>query len=128
MTDSVKAGDIVLSLLTFKNIVKIYHFQTPSYARHRASDKLFETLTVKIDQFMEVLQGSWRVRIHLRNNTSIPLFNTTDNNIVIALEEFSSWLIQDVPNLLRPQDSDLLNIRDEILSSVSQTLYLFTFQ
>ena len=124
----ITAGNIVVSLLMVKNTVKIYHFQTPSYARHKASDKLFATLTDKIDQFMEVLQGSWRVRIKLEPGISMPLMNTTDGNITTILEEFSSWLIQDLPKMLRPQDSDLMNIRDEILSSVSQTLYLFTFR
>jgi hypothetical protein len=121
------AGDIVVSLLTFQNTIKIYHFQTPSYARHKASDKLFAALTATIDQFMEVLQGSWGVRIKLRPNTGIPLFNTTDGNVIRVLEEFSAWLVQDIPKMLRPQDVDLMNIRDEILSSVSQALYLFTF-
>jgi hypothetical protein len=124
----IKAGNIVVSLLTVQNTIKIYHFQTPSYARHRASDKLFAALNDKIDQFMEVLQGSWKVRVRISPNVAIPLLNTTDGNIVRVLEEFSSWLIQDVPRLLRPTDTDLLNIRDEILSAVSQTLYLFTFQ
>lgn len=123
-----RAGNIVESLLAVKTIVKIYHFQTPSYARHKASDKLFATLTATLDQFMEVLQGAWKVRVRMRPGAAIPLINTNDKMIVTVLEEFSSWLIDTVPRLIRPQDTELLNIRDEILSAVSQTLYLFTFQ
>lgn len=123
-----KAGYIVETLLGIQTLVKIYHFQTLSYARHKASDKLFASLTEKIDQFMEVLQGAWKVRIKMSPKASIPMLNTDDQMIVSIIEEFSSWLIDRMPNILRPQDTELLNIRDEILSTVSQTLYLFTFQ
>jgi len=31
-----------------------------------------------------------------------------------------------LPSLLKPTDTDLLNIRDEIIADLNQTLYLFT--
>lgn len=124
----IRAGDIVVGFLTVKNTIKIYHFQTSSYSRHKSSDALFNALTDKIDQFMEVLQGSWHVRVKLREGTELPLGNMDNGKMVRVLEEFSSWLLQDLPRLLRPRDKDLVNIRDEILGHVSQTLYLFTFK
>lgn len=123
-----KAGNILASFLTLKNAVKVYHFQTPNYARHKSSDKLFAKLTDKIDQFMEVLQGSWKVRIRLVEGTSIPLSNMDNNSMIRVLEEFSSWLIDDLPSYLRREDNDLLSIRDEILGDINRTLYLFTFK
>lgn len=123
------AGTIAISFLAFKNTIKIYHFQTPSYSRHKSSDKLFDLMTEKIDQFMETLQGSWGVRIKLPDTqVNIPLGNMTDKKMVKGLKHFSSWLRKKLPLQLRVQDVDLLNIRDEILGIVHRTLYLFTFQ
>lgn len=123
-----RAGKILVSFLAVKNILKIYHFQTPSYARHKRSDKLFEQLTDKIDTFMEVLQGAWDVRVKFDTRETIPLYNVDDTSIIIVLREFIVWLTDDLPTLLREKDTDLLNIRDEILGDVNQTLYLFTFK
>jgi hypothetical protein len=38
------------------------------------------------------------------------------------------YLSQVLPRKLRADDTDLLNIRDEILGSLNQSLYLFTLE
>ena len=46
-------GDIVSSLLTIRNQVKLYHWQTGSFARHKATDDLTAALDLNIDAFVE---------------------------------------------------------------------------
>lgn len=121
------AGNIAVTLLAYQNAIKIYHWQTPKYARHKASDKLFNTMLDKIDQFVEVLQGSWGLRINFAQKIDIPINNMTDANIVETLNIFKGWLSTNLPSMLRPTDTDLINIRDEMLSAINQSLYLFTF-
>lgn len=57
MTASHKASTAIIKLFEVQNQVKIYHFQTKSYARHKASDTLFTSLVTNIDRFGEVLQS-----------------------------------------------------------------------
>ena len=117
--------DIAYELLYIVNIVKVYHWQTSSYARHKASDGLFLGLNPLVDQFIEVAQGVYNTRVHFTKKADIELENIDDNEIIYILNEFMNWLI-DLDNVL--DSTDLLNIRDEIKALVNQTLYLFTFE
>lgn len=122
-------ASIILKMLEVQNQVKIYHFQTASYARHMASDRLFTSLITNIDTFGEVYQKSKRIK--LNNGSKLVLKNLNDKQMYRYLSEFSNWLSDELPNLLKGNKkvvSDLMNIRDEILADVNQTLYLFTFK
>ena len=57
------SGEIILKMLQVQNQVKIYHFQTGSYARHLASDRLFTSLVNNIDRFAEVFQHTKRIKL-----------------------------------------------------------------
>ena len=122
-------ASIILKMLEVQNQVKIYHFQTGSYARHMASDRLFNSLITNIDTFGEVYQKSKRIK--LNKASKLVLKNLNDKQMYRYLSEFSNWLSDELPNLLKGNKkvvSDLMNIRDEILADVNQTLYLFTFK
>lgn len=122
-------ASIILKMLEVQNQVKIYHFQTASYARHMASDRLFTSLITNIDTFGEVYQKTKRIK--LNNSSKLVLKNLNDKQMYRYLSEFSNWLSDELPNLLKGNKkvvSDLMNIRDEILADVNQTLYLFTFK
>ena len=51
-------GELARGLLGVTMQLKVYHWQTPSYARHKASDALVASLTDKTDKIIEVLQGA----------------------------------------------------------------------
>lgn len=118
--------EIILRMLQVQNQVKIYHFQTSSYARHLASDRLFTSLVNNIDRFAEVSQH--KKRIKLKDSSFLPIYNLNDKEMFNYLTEFAIWLESDLPKLLGRKSVDLLNIRDEILADVNQTLYLFSFK
>lgn len=118
---------IIQKLLEFQNNVKIYHWSTNSYARHIATDKLFAQLGLLIDKFIEVYQGARDKKLKLSGKITLSLSNKTDSNMLIYLKNFADWLSIDLQNLLLKDDTDLLNIRDELLSIVNQTIYLFSF-
>ena len=118
---------IIEKLLDFQNNVKIYHWSTNSYSRHVATDKLFTQLGLLIDKFIEVYQGARDKKLKLSGKITLSLSNKTDSNMLIYLKNFADWLSIDLPNLLAKDDTDLLNIRDELLSNVNQAIYLFSF-
>ena len=119
-------SEIILRMLQVQNQVKIYHFQTGSYARHLASDRLFTSLVNNIDRFAEVLQRTKRIK--LKSGSFLPLYNLNDKEMFDFLSDFAGWLESELPRVLNRKAVELLNIRDEILADVNQTLYLFSFK
>jgi len=129
MSTSTEIGEIAMILLSFRDQLKIYHWQTHSYSRHKAADKLVETMTDQMDRFLETLQGSRNLRMVVpKKRPYITFENHTDITIVVLMNEFKKWLNTKLPDKLKPMDNDLRNIRDEILGSVNQSLYLFTLK
>lgn len=126
-----KEGSIIVKFLETLNLVKLYHWKTRSYAIHKATDELYTKLNLHIDSFVEVLLGKQGNRINLMTRKTISL---KDFN---SVEEFKNEMIKfkifliDLNNnqvLKSMRNTDLFNIRDEILSSVNQFLYLLTFK
>jgi len=122
------SADIVHLMLTLRNQVKLYHWQTMAYPRHIATDELVTKLDANIDQFVEVYIGKYG-RPKLSGSTStIRLRNHSDKEATALLQEAIDWMSTDLTRKLKKTDTDLLNIRDTIVADLNQTLYLFTFQ
>jgi len=119
-------GKIALYFIFIRDQLKIYHWQTKNYARHKSSDELVEKLSEKMDKFMEVIQGIENTRLNIKHDNFPVLHNQTDNSIIKILNSFKEWLTKELPMYMK-NNTDLINIRDDILSDVNNTLYLFTF-
>jgi hypothetical protein len=118
------SSEIIILMMTLRDQVKLYHWQTLSYPRHKATDDLVEKLDANIDKFVEVYVGKYgRPKL---GRASLKLRDFQDKEAPKLLGEAISWLTFQLPTKLKPTDTDLLNIRDEILSDLNQTLYLFT--
>ena len=113
-------NDIVKFFFTLQLLNKVYHWNTNIYARHIATDKFNSRLLELTDRFVEVYIGRYKVKPVIKN-INIQMMN--DNDIVLLFENSRSYL-GNMQNL----DSDLLNIRDELLGEINQTLYLFTLK
>ena len=121
------SGEIVNLMLTLRNQVKIYHWETKNFARHKATDELVDKLDDNIDKFVEVYIGKYgRPTLNSRTG-SIKIRNFNDQEAPVLLQQAIDWMTTKLPSLLKPTDTDLLNIRDEISADLNQTLYLFTF-
>jgi hypothetical protein len=112
------------------NIVKIYHWKTYSYSTHKATDELYSKLNGDIDKFVEVLLGKIGNRVDLTKVKSIPVRDFTSlEQMKKEIASFKSYLVgldsNKVMNIM--SNSDLYNIRDEILADLNQFLYLSTF-
>jgi hypothetical protein len=116
-------GSIVTAMLTIRNQIKLYHWQTKSFARHKATDDFVSELDSKIDDFVEVYMGKYgRPMV----TDSIKLSNFTESGARAFVAKQTSYLTSVLPKKLKAEDVDLLAIRDEILGLVNKTLYLFT--
>lgn len=120
------SAEIVALMLTLRNQIKIYHWQTMSMPRHKATDDLVSKLDDNIDKFVEIYIGKYG-RFSLGSKTGkLRLRNFQDRQADQLLNEAISWLTNTLPKHLKHTDTDLLNIRDEIVGDLNQTRYLFT--
>ena len=106
----------------------MYHWQTSSYARHKATDNLLSSLDGLIDKFIEIYQGKFGK--FPQGLTTINVRTLNDENTASDfLQQCIHFLsnIVDEDNNLTINDTDLLNIRDEMVGTINQTLYLFSF-
>jgi hypothetical protein len=113
----------VRDLLQMQNQIRIFHWQTKSYSAHKALGKAYESLDGLIDTFIETAMG--RTEVDLRDgNIKLELFDINSLSLNEALETYKTFLCE-LTNKLSPEsDTDLLNIRDEMLGVINQTLYL----
>jgi hypothetical protein len=118
-----KGGEIVTMFFHLRDQVKLYHWQTRSFAEHKATDDLVAALDTNIDKFVEVYMGRYG-RPYIKK--TLPVKNLTVTGIRAFITKSDEWLTTSLPRTLKKADSDLLNIRDEILADLNQIKYLFT--
>jgi DNA-binding ferritin-like protein len=119
------SAEIVTLMLTLRNQIKIYHWQTMKFPRHKSTDDLIDKLDDNIDKFVEVYMGKYG-RPNFKGKASIKIHNFKDSEGPAYLRSAVDWLTKELPKYLKRTDTDLLNIRDEILGDLNQSLYLFT--
>jgi len=122
------SAEIVCLMMTLRDQVKIYHWQTMSFPRHKATDELVGKLDENIDKFTEVYMGKYGRPKFGGRTSMIKIRNFHDQEAPALLKSAIDWLTHKLPKHLKSGDTDLLNIRDEILADLNQTLYLFTLE
>jgi len=125
---SKKEEEFICYMLTIRVNMKIYHWSTKSYSRHKASDDFVSELDELSDSFVETYQGNTGKRINLKTYKNLPLMTNTDQNVVEILEQFKDYLTTKFNEIFDSKYTDLYTIRDEILALTNKTLYLYTFQ
>ena len=113
--------------LEMLNMIKLYHWKTHSFSQHKATDELYAKLNDHVDSFIEVLLGKDGSRIKITGK-QIPLIDSKNStDFKSRIHEYREFLIGLTDRFDKKRDSDLLNIRDEILGDLNQFLYLMTF-
>ena len=119
-------GELIqTTLLQMQHQYKILHWQTTSFSQHKSFDDLIGGLSGHIDEFIETYMGKYG-RIIAAGTFNITLANYKDTDFFVLTNNYIGFLIGLNDMLDKVQDSDLLNIRDEILGSLNQLKYLLT--
>lgn len=123
------SADHIHFFLHLHNQIKLYHWQTRIYSRHIATDKILETLNKSIDLFVEVYIGKYgRPRLTAKHGTVV-VHNLTETGALKLVTSAIKYLQGPLTKSLKVgSDSDLLNIRDELIADLNQLLYLFTLK
>jgi hypothetical protein len=122
------SADDIQFFFLMREQIKLYHWQTKSYSRHKATDGLISSLDEHIDKYVEVYMGKYgRPKMTSRNNT-IKVANLSEGSIVKFIRNCITHLQTGLVEDLKPTDTDLVNLRDEMLGELAQILYLFTLK
>jgi DNA-binding ferritin-like protein len=122
---------ITVVFLEMLMMVKLFHWKTYSYATHKATDQLYDSLNDNMDKFIEVLLGKTGSRIDLMGKKSITLIDlNSQESLKSKIMSLKNYLVSLDNNkaLSTMSNSDLFNIRDEILGDLNKFLYLLTFK
>jgi len=122
-----KKSHLVRIFLEMLNVIKIYHWKTRSFSQHKATDELYERMNEHIDQFVEVLLGKDQSRINMVEKNIELLDASTTKEFQARVFQYRGFLTDLDRYFDKKRDTDILNIRDEILGDINQFLYLLTF-
>jgi DNA-binding ferritin-like protein len=119
---------VLSPLVQFQQQLRVFHWQTESYAQHKAFGKTYEALEDLIDGFVENFMGKYGKLEAEGGKYDIELHNLKDAKVDSVLNEFLDYLDTFNDELDEKKDTDLLNIRDEIKGVVNTLKYLLTLK
>lgn len=103
-----------------------FHFQTESYAEHKALEAFYTNLLELFDTLVETYQGS-HGRIKITDKPD-KLENYKNNaQVQKHIKEFVEKT-QEMKETIPESDSDLQNILDELIALGNQTLYMLSLK
>ena len=107
--------------------LKVIHWQTKGFARHKAFDETYGELNDLVDEFMEQAMGKYgRFKLSDETNT-ITLSNLSELKPEQMVSTVVEALIQ-YTNQFDSVDTNLLNLRDEMLGLIYKLSYLLTLE
>jgi hypothetical protein len=105
--------------------MKVNHWQTKGYARHKAFGEFYDVMDGLIDTFVESAMGKYG-RFVLEDETkNVQINNLSDIDMKGLINTVREALVQIE---LDEKDTDLLNIRDEMIGEVNKLSYLLTLE
>jgi hypothetical protein len=117
---------LIKTFFEILHAIKLYHWKTKSYSQHKSTDDLHEKLSEQTDRFIEVLMGKTAIRISMVEDKMKLYDFDSKTEFKDKIFEFRQFL-EDLEQIFNSKkNSDLMTIRDDMLESVNQFLYLFT--
>jgi len=119
--------EIILKLVQIQNQFRFLHWQTFGDAKHRAYGNIYDNLGDFIDTFAEAMMGKYG-RPDFESEFSIMFQDIKEINIQNFLDGITEFLVDMTDQLDSRYDTDLLNLRDEMLAEINKLKYLLTLK
>lgn len=119
--------EVILKLVQIQNQFRFLHWQTTSDAKHRAYGQIYEDLGDMIDKFAEACMGK-HGRFEFESEFGIMFQDITRISVQDFLDSITEFLVSLTDTYDPKYDSDLLNLRDEILLLINKLKYLLTLK
>lgn len=120
-----KTEDVVLKLMSFQTQLKALHWQTRSFAQHKAFGGAYDAFGGLIDRFTECAIGA-NGRFAFPAGASIPVENYSSVSLPKFIKDFGTFLQSFDTELELGTKSAFLNMRDEMLGELDQLAYLLS--
>lgn len=108
--------------------LKVNHWQTKGVAIHNAFGDAYNTLTDLIDEFVEISMGKYGRFVLDDETNNIKLINLSEMNPKDMITVCTDALIEFSEDLDPKKDTDLLNLKDEMLGLLNKLQYLLTLE
>lgn len=115
----------IIDLMHAQCQIKVYHWQTKLYSKHKALDELVGTISTIMDEFAEAAMGKYG-RVDY-SGVSYTFENMTDAGVNTYIDGCIENC-KKVQSAFDESDTDLMNLRDEILATLNKTKYLLTLK
>lgn len=120
---------VIHFIFSLQTNLKLYHWTTTSYSRHKAMDELIETFLSSSDSFVENYIGKYGRRgITGKKMSDITIAALNDDTVVNYLTAGIRFLTNDLPIILHTDDVDLFTIRDDLVAALNKARYLCTLR
>jgi hypothetical protein len=119
--------ELTLKLLQIQLQFKFLHWQTFGDAKHKAYGKIYDSLGDIIDKFVEAMMGKYG-RVEFEPEFSIMFQDIKSLSVQNFMDGITEFLVGMSDHLDSRYDSDLLNLRDEMLADINQLKYRLTLK
>ena len=113
---------VAADLFEVQTNVKLYHWKTKSYSRHKAADELHSQLQALGDSLIETMSTRYG-RPDNTHEIVVRVKDLTDSSIIGYLEKYCKTVNG---YKFDKTHTDLMSIRDDILAAVNKSLYLMS--
>ena len=120
-------SEIIKKLVEIQQQLRFLHWQTKSFAKHQAYGGIYSSLDGLIDSFVETCMGK-----HGRPSFSGGYTLEGQDIDELSIQEFVDGTVSFLIGLTEKYDekanTDLLNVRDEMLGEFNKLKYLLTLK
>ncbi len=142
------AETVMLSFFQIQNSLRFAHWRAKKYSTHKALDKFLDKFMDKMDEFIEIWQGKYgRIEYTKKNHEKdVKIYQIDADDLDKYLDVIIGFLsgVKDknckkyvihnktdycgitILDIMDKNDTDLLNLRDEILGIVNRLKYLLS--
>jgi DNA-binding ferritin-like protein len=119
--------ELILKLVQIQNQFRFLHWQTFGDAKHRAYGEVYDSIHDHLDTFAEAMMGKYG-RPEFPDEFVIAFQDIKALSLQNFIDGIVEFLVSMTEVLDSKYDTDLLNIRDEILAAINKTKFLLTLK